>query len=575
MAGPGGTRAWKRVQRDRAGESCQSERGGSTPSSSATSPFQALQLNAGNRAVNRLLAPSATSAVPAVVEQLLERGNGQPLDSTTRKLMESRFGHDFGQVRVHTDAKADESARAVEAAAYTVGSDVVFASAQYQPETTAGRRLLAHEMAHVVQQSQSHRAESVTTRSNSAVLDAQATQASHAVDRQGGSVGPLSAGPISLARIPASERLPPRDITPDQVRELTNQLRDAIPAASQGRKTVAVGLVEDAQGHQPLVYTVNGNWSNKNLEARAQELGIARWQPRARASGRGDVGAPEDAEQLLIELANANGFRIRIVAPSRPACGDCQLAVEAEGGIYLAEPAKPVTQPPTKGAPVAKSSPSAGGSSAKTPAGPGQPPEEALGKAASPPGKTGSGAETQPKAVEKTSEKPSADPQAKGAVVEKQTTQSKSQSEAPPPIETPRGMVIAGRAMNVVALGAALIVELANLADKARVHRETLAVLASQEEKSKQFWAEHPDEGIMVVQALDYTVGPDEASRHHNLQVGLHWGGRSIQEAMRDYYRGLTGLPPEGHRQDRHHTFFIWVNGSVDVQKREFTEYPR
>jgi hypothetical protein len=66
--------------------------------------------------------------------------------------METRFGHDFSQVRVHTDARAAESARAVNANAYTVGSNVVFGEGRYAPRSVAGRRLVAHELAHVVQQ---------------------------------------------------------------------------------------------------------------------------------------------------------------------------------------------------------------------------------------------------------------------------------------------------------------------------------------------------------------------------------------------------------------------------------------
>jgi hypothetical protein len=80
------------------------------------------------------------------------RALGRPLDSATRGFMESRFGHDFNRVRVHTDAKAAESARAVNALAYTVGHDVVFGAGQYVPGTSEGRRLVAHELTHVVQQ---------------------------------------------------------------------------------------------------------------------------------------------------------------------------------------------------------------------------------------------------------------------------------------------------------------------------------------------------------------------------------------------------------------------------------------
>src|SRR5439155_15454735 len=80
------------------------------------------------------------------------RGRGQPLPTSVRAFFEPRFEHDFSQVRVHTDAHAAESAQAVQALAYTVGSDIVFGAGQYAPATTAGQRLLAHELTHVVQQ---------------------------------------------------------------------------------------------------------------------------------------------------------------------------------------------------------------------------------------------------------------------------------------------------------------------------------------------------------------------------------------------------------------------------------------
>lgn len=91
------------------------------------------------------------TAVPPIVNDVL-RSPGQPLDPDTRAFMEPRFGHDFSRVRVHTDEKAGESAQMVNALAYTVGEDVVFAPGQYTPTTTAGQRLLAHELTHVIQQ---------------------------------------------------------------------------------------------------------------------------------------------------------------------------------------------------------------------------------------------------------------------------------------------------------------------------------------------------------------------------------------------------------------------------------------
>ena len=67
--------------------------------------------------------------------------------------MEPRFGHDFGNVRVHFDARAAASARSVNALAYTVGHDIVFSDGAFAPDDPSGRSLLAHELAHVVQQS--------------------------------------------------------------------------------------------------------------------------------------------------------------------------------------------------------------------------------------------------------------------------------------------------------------------------------------------------------------------------------------------------------------------------------------
>lgn len=91
-------------------------------------------------------------ASPLIVQNVL-RSPGQPLDQETRAFMEPRFGHDFSRVRVHTDAQAAESTRAVNALAYTVGQDIAFGAGRYAPETTAGKKLLAHELTHTLQQS--------------------------------------------------------------------------------------------------------------------------------------------------------------------------------------------------------------------------------------------------------------------------------------------------------------------------------------------------------------------------------------------------------------------------------------
>jgi hypothetical protein len=95
--------------------------------------------------------PSSVSEVPPIVDEVL-RSPGQPLDAETRTFMEPRFGHDFSTVRVHTDARAIESAGAMNAHAYTVGHNIVFGARQYAPRSSRGKRLLAHELTHSLQQ---------------------------------------------------------------------------------------------------------------------------------------------------------------------------------------------------------------------------------------------------------------------------------------------------------------------------------------------------------------------------------------------------------------------------------------
>jgi hypothetical protein len=94
---------------------------------------------------------SGSDSAPLIVHEVLH-SPGQPLNAATRNFMEPRFGMDFGGVRVHSDGKASASARALNALAYTVGSDIVFGAQQYHPATQAGGRLLAHELTHVAQQ---------------------------------------------------------------------------------------------------------------------------------------------------------------------------------------------------------------------------------------------------------------------------------------------------------------------------------------------------------------------------------------------------------------------------------------
>jgi hypothetical protein len=104
--------------------------------------------------------PSANTTTATTAGAALDTGaavraaaqGGAPLSEHVRSYFEPRFGHDFGDVRVHADGEAAIAARAVQARAYTFGSDIVFGAGEYAPATEQGRRLLAHELAHVVQQ---------------------------------------------------------------------------------------------------------------------------------------------------------------------------------------------------------------------------------------------------------------------------------------------------------------------------------------------------------------------------------------------------------------------------------------
>lgn len=106
-----------------------------------------LQRAVGNAGVGSLVEEERSP-----VHDVVSSGGGSPLDTSTRANMESRFGQDFSDVRVHTDGAAHESAKSVNAQAYTVGSNIVFQRDKYDPSSAGGQHMLAHELTHVVQQ---------------------------------------------------------------------------------------------------------------------------------------------------------------------------------------------------------------------------------------------------------------------------------------------------------------------------------------------------------------------------------------------------------------------------------------
>lgn len=174
--------------------------GNHTPAGGECGACSKKQLNLQRRAVDN---QSEHSEVPPIVHEVL-RSPGTSLDAATRAFMEPRFGHDFSQVRLHTGARAAESAQAVNALAYTVGSNVVFGAGQYGPGMARGRELLAHELAHVVQQTSGTASDSLEIGdADSAAEREAATAASQALSAGPEAAQGLPHTPVQLARQPS------------------------------------------------------------------------------------------------------------------------------------------------------------------------------------------------------------------------------------------------------------------------------------------------------------------------------------------------------------------------------------
>jgi hypothetical protein len=172
---------------------------------------------------NATSSAAAGSRAPASVASTLSRP-GSSLDLGTRSFMESRFGHDFSSVRIHTDDHAAASARDVSANAYTVGSSIVFNQGKYQPHTPIGRKLLAHELAHVVQQTRTPERLPQRTVKNASVSSAQSADL----------LQTSRAGSPSLSLLPSNHTLE------REAAQASNALFAGSPIAVQGSGSVAV-----------------------------------------------------------------------------------------------------------------------------------------------------------------------------------------------------------------------------------------------------------------------------------------------------------------------------------------------
>jgi len=212
------------------------------------------------------------NAVPPIVYNVL-RSPSQPLDARTRAFMEPRFGHDFSQVRVHANPQTARSARAVNALAYTVGNDIAFAEGQFSPNTTEGRRLIAHELTHVVQQS---------TASSSGQLQGKLTvnQPSDAFEQEAdAAAGRVMAGGHASASLTPSPPMIQRQTPGGDVENKPPEKKEAGEVVAEGVKTVAEQAVDNNPQVKkviidPIKDRLKGQWSRLGTGEKAATIGL-------------------------------------------------------------------------------------------------------------------------------------------------------------------------------------------------------------------------------------------------------------------------------------------------------------
>ena len=236
--------------------------------------------------LERGTARAAPSVAPRLVHGVL-RSAGRPLPAAVRAEADSRFGHDFSRVRVHSDRQANVSAAVLGAHAYTVGNDIVFAAGRYAPHTSSGNRLLTHELAHVVQQSgAASPSMPLSIDRPDSSLERQAAGASVDLARSR-AVRPAADAATRLQRdLATPEPSPPALAQPD----LTDaQIREAIRFNNQRYDAANIRLIQSILGGP-----VTGSWTRANIEA------IAATQEQYGLKKDGKVG-PDTFEFIVQE----------------------------------------------------------------------------------------------------------------------------------------------------------------------------------------------------------------------------------------------------------------------------------
>ncbi len=211
-------------------------------------------------------ANDASNTAPASVDHVLA-DSGRPLEPGLQKDMGQRFGHDFSQVRVHTGDAADQSAQEVNANAYTVGHNIVFGEGRFAPGSHEGRRLIAHELTHVVQQSGScgfHFDQGVDKSGRSTILP-------H-VDRS-----PRTAALQRQNKDKKNQPQVPKVVLPVEPSKAQKKMVDEARHAAAIRTQIAMFKARGIQGASKLqeaqrLAQIKFDWANPNMEQISEVL---------------------------------------------------------------------------------------------------------------------------------------------------------------------------------------------------------------------------------------------------------------------------------------------------------------
>ena len=225
---------------------------------------------------------TAASTVPPIVHEVL-RSPSQPLDAATRAAMEPRFGHDFSRIRVHTDAHAADSARAVNALAYTVGHDVVFGRGQYRPGSDDGQQLIAHELTHTLQQKAGTSLQE--SGPSESTLEAEAEMVSQDVVN-GRAFSVSSSTPLRLSRQPApakdpnpaedASRAPAAATEPDTIDGFVTGSAEISPVNLAKLGVIATRIQASLKDHPDSKVLVVGHTDAQGNERDNVALGVRR-----------------------------------------------------------------------------------------------------------------------------------------------------------------------------------------------------------------------------------------------------------------------------------------------------------